>query len=52
MSTLAREFGIQSVVESVENEDILVAIRQIGINYGQGDHIGMPSPELRRSDRP
>jgi EAL domain-containing protein (putative c-di-GMP-specific phosphodiesterase class I) len=50
MSTLAREFGIQSIVESVENENILAAVRQIGINYGQGFHIGRPSPDLRSND--
>ena len=51
MSTLAKEFGIQSIVESVENEEILAVIKQIGINYGQGYHLGRPSPELRRNDR-
>jgi diguanylate cyclase (GGDEF)-like protein len=52
MAILAREFGIKSVVESVENENILAAIRQIGIDYGQGYHIGSPSPELRSNNLP
>ncbi len=46
MSTLAKEFGIQTVAECVEDETILAMIKQIGINYGQGYHIGRPSPEL------
>jgi diguanylate cyclase (GGDEF)-like protein len=46
MSIMAQEFGIQTVAEYVEDEKILTTIRQIGINYGQGYHIGRPSPEL------
>jgi EAL domain-containing protein (putative c-di-GMP-specific phosphodiesterase class I) len=48
MSMLAREFGIQTVAECVEDEKILAAIRKIGINFGQGHHIGRPAPELTR----
>jgi diguanylate cyclase (GGDEF)-like protein len=51
MSMLAREFGIQTVAECVEDEKILETVRQIGISYGQGYHIGIPSPELTRNDR-
>ncbi len=47
MSLLAREFGIQTVAEYVEDEQILREIKQIGIDYGQGYHIGRPSPELK-----
>lgn len=48
MSILAKEFGIQTVAECVEDETILATIKQIGINYGQGYHIGRPLPELTR----
>ncbi len=48
MSILVKEFGIQTVAEYVEDEQILATIRQIGIDYGQGYHIGRPSPELTR----
>ena len=51
MSILAREFGIKTVAECVEDEKILATIREIGINYGQGHHIGRPSPELTGSVR-
>ncbi len=51
MAILAREFDIRSVVESVENEETLATVRQIGINYCQGYHIGRPSPELIGPDR-
>ena len=46
MSIMAKEFGIQTVAEYVEDEKILATIRRIGINYGQGYHLGRPSPEL------
>ncbi len=46
MSILAREFGIQTIAECVEDEEILAMVRQIGINYGQGHHVGRPAPEL------
>lgn len=46
MAILASEFGIQTVAECVEDDKILEIIQQIGINYGQGYHIGGPAPEL------
>ena len=46
MSILAGEFGIQTVAECVEDDNILATIKEIGINYGQGYHIGRPLPEL------
>ncbi len=48
MTILAREFGIQSVAECVEDDKILATIKLIGMDYGQGYHIGRPSPELSR----
>jgi len=47
MSTLAKEFGIRSIVEFVENENVLTVVRQIGINYAQGYHVGRPSPDMK-----
>jgi diguanylate cyclase (GGDEF)-like protein len=52
MSILAGEFGIQTIAECVEDEKILAAIRQVGINYSQGHHTGRPAPELTRNDSP
>jgi len=48
MAILAREFGIQTVAECVEDDTILSTIKQLGINYGQGYHIGRPLPDLMR----
>jgi len=46
MAMLAREFGIKTIAECVEDETILATIKQNGIDYGQGYHIGRPSPAL------
>jgi diguanylate cyclase (GGDEF)-like protein len=48
MAMLAREFGIKSVAECVEDEAILAMVRQSGVDFGQGHHLGRPSPELTR----
>jgi len=48
MSILAGEFGIQTIAECVEDDNILATIKQLGINYGQGYHLGRPAPELTR----
>lgn len=36
--------GIQTVAEFVENQDIIEALHEIGINYAQGYAIGRPKP--------
>jgi diguanylate cyclase (GGDEF)-like protein len=46
MSIMAKEFGIQTVAKNIDDEKSLNTIRQIGINYCQGFHLGRPSPEL------
>lgn len=35
---------IQTIAECVENEETLVLLRQIGVNYVQGFHTGRPMP--------
>ena len=44
--TLAHSLGIQTVAEFVEDQDVMDAIRELGIDYGQGYFIGRPSPQL------
>ncbi len=48
---LCKELGIKTVAEYVENEEILKAVRQVGIVYDQGYHIGKPSPEFDSKHR-
>ena len=46
LSILAREFGIETIAEYIETEEILNAVRELGIDYAQGFHVGHPSPAL------
>jgi len=46
IADLAQQLGIHSLAEFVENEEVLSAIRQAGIPYAQGYHIGHPSRDL------
>ncbi len=43
---LAQSLGIKTVAEFVESEDIMNAIHQLEIDYGQGYYIGHPSDRL------
>ena len=46
LAILAKEFGIQTIAEYVESEELLEAVRAIGIDFAQGYHTGKPTPEL------
>jgi diguanylate cyclase (GGDEF)-like protein len=46
LSNLCQDLGILTVAEFVENQGIYDALVDMGINYVQGFHIGMPSREL------
>lgn len=48
--TLALELKVKTIAEYVENVEILDACRQIGINYGQGYHLGRPGPDFLRTE--
>lgn len=47
LAVLAEEFGIQSIAEYVENEELLTAVTDLGIDFAQGYHTGKPSPDFR-----
>ncbi len=47
LSKLCQDLDILTVAEFVENRDIWQALKNMGINYAQGYHIGMPQPEMR-----
>jgi diguanylate cyclase (GGDEF)-like protein len=40
--TLAKELGIQTIAEYVEDEEIVTTLREMGVDYLQGFHIGRP----------
>lgn len=41
---VGKAMGIQTVAEFVEDEDILQVLKEIGVEYAQGYHIGKPMP--------
>lgn len=36
--------GLKTIAEFVENEDIMAELTKMGLDYGQGYHIGKPEP--------
>jgi len=52
LSKLCQDIGILTVAEFVENQEIWEALKDMGINYAQGYHIGMPLPEMKQPFRP
>jgi len=46
LAVLAQEFGIQTIAEYIENEKLLNAVRDMGINLAQGYYTGRPRPEF------
>ena len=46
MSDLATGMNISTVAEFVENEEICVLLEKLGVDYGQGYHLGMPDRQF------
>ena len=46
LSILAKEFGIQTIAEHIESEELLCAVRDLGIDYSQGYYTGRPAPDF------
>jgi diguanylate cyclase (GGDEF)-like protein len=44
--TLARELGIKTIAEYIEDAGVLDAVKEFGIDYAQGYYIGRPSPSF------
>ncbi|KIM11272.1 MAG: diguanylate cyclase [Sulfuricurvum sp. PC08-66] len=45
--TLAKELGVKTVAEYVEDEAIVKTLSTMGVDYMQGFHIGRPSPKFK-----
>ena len=41
---LAHGFGLKTVGEGIEDQETMDLLRELGVDYGQGFHIGRPSP--------
>ncbi len=41
---LARGMGKRTIAEFVGDEDTLIALRELGVDYAQGFHLGRPAP--------
>ena len=48
LATLARDLGIETVVEGIETEAQHAAVRDLGLTYGQGWLYGRPGPATDR----
>lgn len=44
INTLAVSLGKSTIAEFVENEAVLRVLKEIGVRYGQGYHLGRPGP--------
>jgi PAS domain S-box-containing protein len=42
--SLARAFGLKTIAEGVEDEQVLTILRAEGVDFGQGFHLGRPAP--------
>ena len=40
----ARALGLRTIAEFVENAEILERLREFGVDFAQGYHIGKPAP--------
>ncbi len=50
--SLARDFGLQTVAEGVEDDATLAQLRALGVDFAQGFHLGRPEPfDERPGDR-
>ena len=37
-------FGLQTIAEGVEDAETLELLRELGVDYAQGFHLGRPAP--------
>jgi EAL domain-containing protein (putative c-di-GMP-specific phosphodiesterase class I) len=41
---IARRMGIQTIAEFVGSDEVVDVLRKLGVDYGQGFHLGRPAP--------
>ena len=52
INEIGHVMGKQTVAEFVENELILYRLRELGVDYAQGYHIGRPQPAIYPAAKP
>ena len=50
LTNLCKELGILTIAEFVESEAILDILKDMGVDYCQGYHVGMPLPQMPALD--
>ena len=48
--SFSQRLNIKVIAEYVENEEILIMLRNLGVPFGQGYFLGKPSPDLNFPD--
>lgn len=46
LSRMCRDLGMLMVAEFVESQEVLNALKDMGVNYAQGFHLGVPTPRM------
>jgi diguanylate cyclase (GGDEF)-like protein/PAS domain S-box-containing protein len=46
MVQIARGLGLRTIAEFVQDEETLGLLSQLGVDYAQGDYVGVPAPAL------
>ncbi len=41
---LAKDFGCQTIAEGVEDAETLALLKEYGVDFAQGFHLGRPAP--------
>jgi EAL domain-containing protein (putative c-di-GMP-specific phosphodiesterase class I) len=44
--TLAQSLGVSTIAEFIVDADVLAAVEELGIDFGQGYHLGRPGPRF------
>jgi len=48
--SFCQRLNIRVIAEYIENEEILIILRNLGVPFGQGYFLGKPSPDLKFHD--
>ncbi|MDC9728966.1 MAG: EAL domain-containing protein [Methyloprofundus sp.] len=46
LNQLCQELGMKTLAEFVESEEVMAKLREIGIDYAQGFHLGLPQADF------